>query len=421
MKKGKTVKTAKKPSLKTVKKKPAAAKSKGNSIKRILIVNYEFPPLGGGGGVATFDLAREWAKTAKVDVLTSTFEDLPRFEVVNKINVYRVPILFRKSRDAASFISMASYLVSGFFKGVSLCRANKYDAMNTHFAVPSGPLGHILSRFYSIPNTLSLHGGDIYDPSKKSSPHKSFLLRMVVKFILNRADRVIAQSQNTRENAIKYYSPKNEIGVIPLPFRIPPVLKPSRKEFGFDKSDFVIITIGRVVKRKSYDTLIRAIFELRESRVKLVIVGDGPEVPALKNLTNYLGLSDKVNFVGFIAEDEKYRYLASADLFALTSLHEGFGIVFMEAMYTGIPIVCTNHGGQTDFLTHGENALLLNVGDYDACAAHIRRYMSDPHFYKKCVAFNRKKVNEFVAPKVANQYMKEFVQLLQSPAGVAKR
>jgi L-malate glycosyltransferase len=399
--------------IKTVSKSTAPVKKKSASQKRkILVINYEYPPLGGGGGVATYDLAVEWAKTCQVDVLTSSFKGLPKKEVVEGVTIYRVPILFRASRDTASFISMLSYLFFGFFKGISLARKNRYNVINTHFAVPSGPLGHIISKFFGIPNILSLHGGDIYDPSKKSSPHKSFFFKRVVRFILNRADRIVAQSNNTRDNAQKYYHPKKAIQVVPLPFHPPVIGKFSREEAGYSRNDFLIISIGRVVKRKAYDLLIRALFQIRDNKVKLVIVGDGPEKQNLQNLTDYLGLRDRVSFTGFISSEEKYGYLSKADLFALTSLHEGFGIVFMEAMYCGLPIVCTNNGGQTDFIFSGKNGLLLNVGDIGACAENIDRLRNDKKLYRKCSKNNKNDVKNFYAGKVAAQYTTIFSDVI---------
>lgn len=379
---------------------------------RILIVNYEFPPLGGGGGVATYDLALEWKKAGQVDVLTSNFADLPSYENMDGINVYRTRIFFRKSRDAATFISMLSYVFTGFFKGISLARKNRYDVINTHFAVPSGPLGYILSRIFRIPNVLSLHGGDIYDPSKKLSPHDSFIFSRVVKFILNAADRIVAQSTNTRDNAIKYYNPAKDVEVIPLAFHPPAEVKVSRKELNLEKDMFYVITVGRLIKRKSLQTLIRAMGIIKKKNIRLLIVGDGPEREYLDSVVKETGTSGMITFLGFLDDMDKYRYLKASDLFALTSLHEGFGIVFMEAMHTGLPIVCTNHGGQVDFLKQRENAILIDVGDVEACAKGILELEKNAGLYKKISAGNKIKIKDFYAENVAKQYINIFNELI---------
>jgi glycosyltransferase involved in cell wall biosynthesis len=378
---------------------------------KILIVNYEFPPLGGGGGVATLDLGLEWVKEAQVDILTSHFKGLPFYENLNGINVYRTKIFFRTSRDAATFVSMASYLITGFFKGISLVRKNRYDVINTHFAVPSGPLGYILSKVFSIPNVLSLHGGDIYDPSKKLSPHDSAIFKPVVKFILNSATKIVAQSSNTRDNALKYYSPKNDVDIIPLAFHPPKTPRVTRKKLALSDDDFYVITIGRLIKRKSIQTLLYAIKQIKNEKIKLLIVGDGPEKDYLSSIVAAEKLEGRVKFLGFLEDDDKYKFLSLCDVFALTSLHEGFGIVFMEAMAMGLPIVCTNHGGQVDFLKDKENAILINVGDHNKCAEGIMTLYKNKKLYQKLANNNKKKVKDFYAPAVASRYMEIFKSL----------
>ncbi len=384
-----------------------------NKELKILIVNYEFPPLGGGGGVATYDLALEWKKFGQVDVLTSNFSDLPSYENMDGINVYRSKIFFRKSRDAATFISMLSYVITGFFKGIKLARKNKYDVINTHFAVPSGPLGYILGKIFSIPNVLSLHGGDIYDPSKKLSPHDSFIFSRIVRFILNRASRIVAQSSNTRENAVKYYSPNKEVSIIPLAFHEPLTSKVDRKSLGLKSDAFYLITVGRLIKRKSIQTMLQALSAVENEKIRLLIVGDGPEREYLENITKQNKIEDRVEFLGYLEDDDKFKYIMNSDLFILTSLHEGFGIVFMEAMYYGLPVVCTNHGGQVDFLKNNENAVLIDVGDVEACRKGIEELFSNKELYKKCSDNNILKVKDFYAEKVASQYINIFKELIE--------
>ncbi|HNX24636.1 MAG TPA: glycosyltransferase family 4 protein [Spirochaetota bacterium] len=382
-----------------------------NKKLKVLIINYEFPPLGGGGGVASYDLALEWEKHGQVDVLTSNFSGLEAYKNVNGINVYRTKIFFRKSRDAATFLSMLSFLLTGFIEGFKLCRKNRYDVINTHFAVPSGPLGYILGRMFGIPNVLSLHGGDIYDPSKKMSPHKSKIFSRVVKFILNRADRIVAQSSNTRDNTIKYYNPVKEVEIIPLAFHPPVIVKSSREKLGLDKDSFYFITIGRLVKRKSIETILQALSGISNKKIKLLVVGDGPEMEFLQSMAASLNLTERVTFPGYIADEEKYSFLKNSDAFILTSLHEGFGIVFMEAMFTGLPIVCTNHGGQVDFLTDKENALLIDVGDVESCRKSMLKIYKDSSLYNLMSKNNKKKVKNFYAESVAAEYLKIFNEI----------
>lgn len=399
---------------------------------KILLINYEYPPLGGGGGVASEKLAKGWAQLGhEVHVLTTKAPDLPPCEKRGGVNIYRVPVLSRKESSAASISSLITFPLTAIPKGISLCLKNKYDAVNTHFAVPTGPAGFVLSKLFKIPNVLSLHGADIYDPTRKYSPHQNKVLGSVVRFILNTADAVVAQSSNTKENAKKYFHPNKEITVIPLAFEKPSFRKISRLSLGLEEDGSYIISIGRLVKRKGFGYLVEALDKLNVAarsyracerrhkmpqlqKAKAVIIGEGPEKSALQKQIKDLGLEDKVKLLGFVPEEKKFQYLACSDIYVLSSLHEGFGIVLQEAMEVGLPIVATNWGGQTDFLADGENALLVPPGDPEALVTAIKKLLDNQELMRKMRNNNKEKVKQFYIPNVAKQYLELFDKMIPS-------
>ena len=106
---------------------------------RILFCNYEYPPLGGGGGVTTSLLAQELAKRHEVTVLTSQALGLPLEKSEGRVKVVRVPVFFRRKESVASLLSMATFIPRAIHRGRKLLQSNSYDLINTHFVLPSGP------------------------------------------------------------------------------------------------------------------------------------------------------------------------------------------------------------------------------------------------------------------------------------------
>lgn len=385
---------------------------------KILCCNYEYPPLGGGGGVVMAAMARELAKRHEVTVLTSGMKGLPAESNDAGVRVVRVPVLFRRELAVANLPSMAAYLPMGFVRGLQLGRKGAFDVINTHFVVPTGPLGSVLSHTFGIPNVLSVHGGDLYDPSKASSPHRHALLRRSVARMLRKADLVVAQSRDTAGNVRNIYGVDRSVELIPLGIERPPAAPgASRSEFDLPADAFVMVSAGRLVARKANSQLIELLARLPDAF--LVLIGDGPDAEPLQRQAHELGVQERLRMLGYVPEDKKYRALACADLFVSTSQHEGFGLVFLEAMAFGLPIVCYNRGGQTDFLTTphtGFVAALNDLAGFTAAVAELRAASERRDTIRR---HNRTLVERYFIDRCAESYERLFERVIL--AGQSRR
>jgi len=375
---------------------------------RVLFCNFEYPPLGGGGGVMNALLAQEMAKRHEVTVLTSQSLRLPAERIENGVKVIRVPVYFRREEAVANLPSMLMFLPMGIKTGRKLVKTQSYDVINTHFVLPTGPVGDALARFAGIPNVLSLHGGDLYDPSKVTSPHRHPLLRAWVRRLLRRADVVVGQSSNTLQNMRRYYTPEIAGTRIPLGIQRPKVEAASRHSYGLRGDDVLLVTVGRLVGRKAIHQLIDTVGGLKEERVRLLIIGTGPEEGNLKEEAAKREVGNRILFLGQVEEAEKFRVLHMCDLYVSTSQHEGFGLVYLEAMACGLPIVCYDHGGQTDFLHDGKTGYLVPLNDrvrfLDRCAILVR----ERDVRNEMARYNRNHVEEFYIENCALKYERIF-------------
>ena len=383
---------------------------------RILFCNYEYPPIGGGGGVVNAALAEELAKRHEVTVLTSRAFDLPAETVQNGVRILRVPVFFRRRRASANFPSMLAYLPMGTCAGYRLLRKSKFDIINTHFALPTGIVGHALARGSGIPNVLSVHGGDLYDPSKRLSPHRVALFRFVVRRLALAADAIVAQSGDTLANLHRYYAPEADGAIIPLGIPRPAPVRASRSKLGFAEDDVILVTIGRLVARKAVHQLIESLARFDDRRVKLIVIGSGPLTETLTAKAEQCGVRSQVIFTGRVEESVKGELLSIADMFVSTSQHEGFGLVFLEAMAAGLPVVCYDRGGQNDFLKDGEVGCVVPLNDHSTFTERCQQLIASPGLRQRLGARNKSRVERYFIDRCAEAYESLFESLVGQAA-----
>jgi glycosyltransferase involved in cell wall biosynthesis len=380
----------------------------------ILMFNYEYPPLGGGGGVFNKQLAEELVKRGHmVTVVTSLYGAQQQRETINDVEIVRVPILSRGDQNAASHMSMLSYFPASLYRGSLLLKNRVYDLIHTFFAIPTGPSALLLSTLFRTPHLLSLLGGDVYDPSKKLSPHKTPVLHYTVKRVMELSDRVVALSSDIQNRAIRHYNPSKTIDLIHLGIPEPRVESIARGTLGYSTKDIVLATVGRLVRRKGLRQLLQSLKRINNPQVKLAVIGDGPEKSGLVDLMTALGLEKQINFFGYVSDEMKYQILTNSDVYVSTSEHEGFGIVFLEAMAAGLPVICFDKGGQADFLKDNQTGFLIQYGNFDHFdkqLAHLCNLSAERHRFK---IFNKVYVKEFFIERCADRYLKAYKSLVK--------
>jgi glycosyltransferase involved in cell wall biosynthesis len=162
------------------------------------------------------------------------------------------------------------------------------------------------------------------------------------------------------------------------------------------------------VSRKAVHQLIATVDGLKQERVRLLIIGAGPEERHLRAEAAKREVGNRILFMGQVDEAEKFRILHMCDLYVSTSQHEGFGLVFLEAMACGLPIVCYDHGGQTDFLRDGENGCVVPLNRIDLFREKCRALIENGSLRKMIGESNQRAVEEYYIDRCAATYEEIF-------------
>ncbi len=377
----------------------------------ILILNYEYPPVGGGAGVTTAALARGLADQGfNVDVVTAGIESSPEVETEalepdlrgsdrstgeverGRVRIHRLST-GRSRIHQGSMLDAARYLLAAIPTIRRLAASRDYHAAQLFFSLPTG-LILPFARLDEVPIVVSLRGSDVpgYDSSDRMLQRVHRLLQPFTRWIWRRADRVVTVSEglgrlaSRTDPTLEYTVIRN--GVDTDLFHPP---ESRRKAPG---AVIRCIAVARLIERKGFDNLLHALHLLPRGSYHLEIVGTGKAEDSIRELTKSLGLENEVEFAGALdhaAVAERYRH---ADIFTLTPENEAFGNVFAEALASGLPIVASDVGGIPEFVEHAVNGYLVPPAEPAALASAIRHFGEDQELREEMGARNRARAEE---------------------------
>jgi rhamnosyl/mannosyltransferase len=254
-----------------------------------------------------------------------------------------------------------------------LLRHQYPDIAHLHFPYPLGELSQLF--FGQAPHVVITYQSDIVRQKGLLRFYRPLLWR-----ILHRADRIIATSPTYIESSLYLSQLRYKCTVIPLGIEIERFLHASPSEVQQIKNTYgspLILFVGRLRYYKGLQYLIRAMAEIP---CTLLIIGRGPMEAELRHLTGSLNLSKKVFFLGEVRDENLTAYYHSSDIFVLPASErsEAFGTVQIEAMASGVPVVCTELGTGTSFVNvHGETGLVVPPRDPGALARAILTLIQD--------------------------------------------
>ncbi len=303
---------------------------------RLLVLNYEYPPLGGGASPVTAAICRELSRRGDhVDVVTMRFRGLPKIEAAGQLRIFRVPCL-RSARHICYVHELLTYIVSSFFKALHLLRSQPYDLVHAHFFLPSGLVAYALFKMTGIPYVVTAHGSDVkgYNPHRFRNLHRIVL--PVWRKVLRSARAVTSPSRYLANLIERNNGNPCSIQIIPNGIE-ENWIEPRTKER-------YLLVVSRLFERKGVQYLLQALHG-PPLGYDVHIVGDGPYRGVLEDMAK--GIADRVIFHGWLANDssELKSLYRKASIFVFPSLAENFPVCLLEAMLSGAAVVASSIDG----------------------------------------------------------------------------
>jgi L-malate glycosyltransferase len=305
---------------------------------------------------------------------------------------YGSGVLYNLKKMPFTVISIPPFVILEFLKAWGIVKKKHVNIVHSHWLLPQGVVGALIHLCTGIPHVATIHGSDV------NIINRYKMLHPLALFIMSNTTAVTVNSSYTKkilESIV--YGCENKIQIIPM--GIDPEKFWTSQKIKSPKSGKHILYVGRLIDWKGVNYLIDAMRQVldRYPDVILTVVGTGPEEAALRSRAVELGIEKAIQFTGSVSPDDLIKYYQNADVFVLPSINidgrtEALGVVLLEAMAAGCPVIGSDVGGIPDIISDGENGFLVPERDSFSLADRIICILSDTELQEKFRINGRNKV-----------------------------
>lgn len=377
---------------------------------RIVLLPSNYAPAIGGIEEVTRQLGKRLVSGGDdVEIWTHRHPPtLPDEEVIGGLTVrrFRFPLPSARPASLTGWPRAAGSTQRAMAGAV---RRFRPDVLHVHGFSGNGVHATLASVAHRTPLVVTLHGETSTDDHRIYD--RSLSLRTGIRAGLRRAAAVTAPSRFILEDASRFGLREARTRVIPNGVDLLEATPPADFSAPFPR---YVFALGRLVPNKGFDLLVRSLAPLLADRpdVGLVIAGDGPERDALLALADDLGVGERVRLVGWLDRGQVGAAMENAAVFALSSRVESFGVVVLEAMRAGAPVVATSRGGVREWVQDGVSAILADPLDVAQLTAALQKILDDSGLARDLVAAGRRQVVDFDWNAVGGRYRDLYAEVL---------
>lgn len=363
---------------------------------KILMLNYEFPPLGGGAGRAMQNILRQWCgrEGLRIHVVTSALGEAGTEQMAPNIRLHFLDIGKRSAVHHQSARDLLAYSWRAWRCGRRLMGEIEFDLCHAFFGIPCG----VIARQLGLPYIVSLRGSDVPFYSERFRVADRLVFRWLSRRVWRGASAVVANSRGLRRLALRT-APQEDIEVIPNGVDTD-LFHPD----GASEGPLKVLCVARLIPRKRVDLLIRAVAALEED-VRLTVVGEGPEEAHLRRVVSREGLEERVRLEGYVPHEDLPELYRAHDVFALPSKNEGMSNTALEALASGLALVMTPTGGAEELLEDGGNGYVVAPGSARSLATALRGYATRRGLVREHGRRSRRMAQKMSWQRVSRDYL----------------